>query len=199
MGLLKQAGDLVYTFRFLTLLVTPFNKTEAYKAGIIDENGKRLKDFDLDRMENRMKYKDAYTPFHRLVFNVKRLMGKVPGGKSRLASYAAALYLIKEKFSVSEKKLLSGLKEIGVDPTDLMVEESQWFILEDGRLSPGVYKTTINKVFNSTCDEMVYPNDKIMVDENAYPVGDIFGINIYEATHIRTKQKIYITANEIVR
>ena len=199
MGLLKQAGDLIYTFRFLTLLVTPFENTEAYKAGIIDENGKRLKSFDLDRLENRMKYKDAYTPFHRLVFNVKRLMAKVPGGRSRLASYAAALYLIKEKFSISEKKLLSGLKEMGVDPTDLMVEESQWFLLEDGRLSPGVYKTTIHKVFNSTCEELIYPGDKIMVGEDAHPVGDIFGINIYEATHRRTNQKIYITANEIVR
>jgi hypothetical protein len=199
MGILKQAGDLIYTFRFLTLLVTPFENTEAYKAGIIDENGKRLKSFDLDRLENRMKYKDAYTPFHRLVFNVKRLMAKVPGGRSRLASYAAALYLIKEKFSISEKKLLSGLKEMGVDPTDLMVEESQWFLLEDGRLSPGVYKTTIHKVFNSTCEELVYPGDKIMVGEDAHPVGDIFGINIYEATHRRTNQKIYITANEIVR
>jgi hypothetical protein len=88
---------------------------------------------------------------------------------------------------------------MGVDPTDLMVEESQWFLLEDGRLSPGVYKTTIHKVFNSTCEELVYPGDKIMVGEDAHPVGDIFGINIYEATHRRTNQKIYITANEIVR
>ena len=199
MGLLKQAGDLVYTFRFLTLLVTPFENTEAYKAGIIDENGKRRKEFNLDRMENREKYRNVYTPFHRLVFNVKRLMGKVPGGRSRLASYAAALYLIKEKFSVSEKKLLSGLKEVGVDPLDLMVEESQWFLLKDGRLSPGVYKTTIHKVFNSTCEEMILPGDKIMVGEDAHPVGDIFGINIYEATHKRSNQKIYITANEIRR
>lgn len=199
MGFLKRTGDLIYTFRFLTLLVTPFEKTEAYKAGIIDEKGKRLKSFNLDRMEDREKYKNAYTPFHRLVFNVKKLMGKAPGGRSRLASYAAALYLIKEKFSVSEKKLLSGLKEIGVDPTDMMVEESQWFLLEDGRLSPGVYKTTFAKVLNKTCDELVYSGDKILVGEDAYPIGNVFGINIYEATHKPTRQKIYITANEIVR
>ena len=40
MGLLKSAGDLVYTFRFLALLVTPFNKTKAFEKGIIDEKGK---------------------------------------------------------------------------------------------------------------------------------------------------------------
>ena len=40
MSILKRAADLVYTFRFLKLLVTPFNKTKAFELGIIDENGK---------------------------------------------------------------------------------------------------------------------------------------------------------------
>jgi len=31
------------------------------------------------------------------------------------------------------------------------------------------------------------------------PVGDFFGVNIYEARHIRTKQKIYITSHEILK
>ena len=43
MGMIKRAADLVYTFRFLTLLVTPFEKTEAFKLGILDKNGKKLK------------------------------------------------------------------------------------------------------------------------------------------------------------
>ena len=73
MGLIKQAGDLVYTFRFLRLLTTKFEDTEAYKAGIIDENGKRLKSFDLNTMDNRNTYKNYYTPFHRLVFNIKNV------------------------------------------------------------------------------------------------------------------------------
>ena len=43
MGIIKRAADLVYTFRFLKLLVTSFDKTAAFKLGIIDEKGKRLK------------------------------------------------------------------------------------------------------------------------------------------------------------
>lgn len=93
MGMLQRAGDLIYTFRFLTLLVTPFEKTKAFELGIIDEDGKRIKSVKLDDREK----KGAYTPFHRLVFNVKKLIAKAPGGKSSVASYAAALYLIKEK------------------------------------------------------------------------------------------------------
>ena len=74
MGILKSAADLVYTIRFLKLLTTPIKETETYKAGIIDEKGKRRKDFDMGNMENRDKYRDYYTPFHRLVFNIKKTM-----------------------------------------------------------------------------------------------------------------------------
>ena len=63
MSLIKRAGDLVYTFRFLALLVTKFEDTEAYKLGIIDENGKRRKDFNLSIMKNREDYANYYTPF----------------------------------------------------------------------------------------------------------------------------------------
>ena len=196
MGLIKQAGDLVYTFRFLTLLVTPFDKTKAYEAGIIDEDGKRLKSFD--KTKDSEAYRNYYTPFHRLVFNVKRLMSKVPGGGSRLASYAAALYLIKENYSVSEKKILKSLSEAGIDPTDLLAEENNWFVLESGQLSPGVYKLRYEKVTDPV-DLTLLPNDKVMVGENAMPVGEMFGINIYEATHIRSKQKVYVTSLELLR
>ena len=93
MGLLSRAGDLVYTFRFLKLLITPFNKTKAFELGIIDEDGVRQKSVKMDSTEK----KSAFTTFHRLVFNIKKIMAKAPGGGSRLASYAAALFLIKEK------------------------------------------------------------------------------------------------------
>jgi len=198
MGIIKRAGDLVYTFRFLTLLTTPFDKTKAFEFGIIDADGKRNKDFNTNTMEEREAYKNFYTPFHRLVFNVKRLMAKAPGGSSRVASYAAALYLIKENYSVSEKKILKGLADIGIDSTDLLAEENQWFVLENSQLSPGVYILKNEKIIDNV-DVMVAKGSKVKVSEDALPVGDIFGINIYEATHIRTNKKVYITSSEIVR
>jgi hypothetical protein len=84
------ALDLFYTFQFLKRLTTPFNKTDAFKEGLIDANGKLLKS------PKSLKEKDAYTSFDRLTFNLKRLLGKLPGGKSTIASYAAALFLLKE-------------------------------------------------------------------------------------------------------
>ena len=199
MGIVKRAGDLVYTFRFLKLLTTAFEDTEAYKLGIIDQKGNRIKSFDLGDMYNRQNYKEYYTPFHRLVFNIKKLMSKVPGGGSSLASYAAALYLIKEKFSISDSKIEKALMEAGVDILDFMIEQSTWFVLEDGRLSPGSYMIKHEKVLNSSMDEVVKPNDLVRVDENCYPVGEIFGLSVYEATHSKTKQKVYVTIGELAR
>ena len=196
MGLIKQAGDLVYTFRFLRLLTTKFEDTEAYKAGIIDENGKRLKSFDLNTMDNRNTYKNYYTPFHRLVFNIKKIMEKVPGGGSRLASYAAALYLLKEHFGVKEKEIN---KSLNVDPLDFMLEQTEWFVLEDMRLSPGSYKVLSEKLLNDTYDEVVLPRDKVSVGEDCYPVGEMFGLNIYEVTHCKTRKNIYVAVSELSR
>ena len=78
MGLLKSLADIVYTIRFLKLLVTPIEDTEAFKAGIVDENGKRRKEFTDNTIENREALRDHYTAFHRLVFNIKKLMAKAP-------------------------------------------------------------------------------------------------------------------------
>ena len=64
----SRAIDAFITFRFLKLLVTPFNKTEAFKLGIINDRGKVLRRYKtLERIEERQ----AYTILHRLVFNIK--------------------------------------------------------------------------------------------------------------------------------
>ena len=197
MGLIKSAADLAYTFRFLALLVTPFNKTKAYEKGIIDENGKRLKKPPFSSIEDRQDYQNYYTRFIRLGFNIKKLLAKAPGGKSRIASYAAALYLIKEDFGVSERKIKQGLNEYGVDFNDFLAENTQWFMLEDRELSPGVYTLSENKVLCNTYEEIAFKGDRIRIKDEAFPIGDIFGLDIYEAIHMPTNQKIFVTAGEI--
>ena len=46
---------------------------------------------------------------------------------------------------------------------------------------------------------MVWPKDQVRIDEECFPVGDVFGVDIYEATHIKTNQNIFITASELIR
>jgi hypothetical protein len=197
MGLIKSAGDLVYTFRFLKLLVTKFEESDAYKAGIIDADGNKIKDFNMSTQANRDAYSSSYTPFIRLVFNIKKIMAKAPGGGSKIASYAAALYLLKERYGISDSKIEQSIKEVGLDPTDFMVEQTQWFVLEDGRLSPGTYKLVNDKMVNSTFEEAAKAKETVRVGLDAYPIGDLFGLNIYEATHVKTNQQVYITIGEL--
>tara|TARA_R110000868_G_scaffold15050_1_gene69105 strand:+ start:938 stop:1537 length:600 start_codon:yes stop_codon:yes gene_type:complete len=199
MGLIKQAGDLVYTFRFLRLLTTSFEDTEAFKNGIIDAEGNRLKTFSLDTMDNRDTYRDYYTPFHRLVFNIKKLIAKAPGGSTKFASYASALYLLKEKYNIPDNKINDSLKTVGVDSLDFLSEQSSWFVLEDKRLSPGVYKIMNSKMLNTSLEEIVNVRDKVKISERCYPIGDVFGLDVYEAVHLRTNQQIYVTIGELAR
>lgn len=94
MGILATAGNIYFVYSFLKRLVTPFNKTKAFELGIIDENGKVLRRKSQLKTEEE---RDAYTLSDRLVWNLKRLIEKIPLGKTRLASFAAALYLLKEQ------------------------------------------------------------------------------------------------------
>jgi len=195
MGIVKRAADLAYTFRMIRMLVLDWKDWDAYKLGIIGEDGKRNKNVTLDDDEK----KSAYTPFIRLCANIKRLVNKIPGGSTKLGSFAAALFLIKEKYNVSDRDLEKIIKEAGVDPLDMLAENAQWFVLNDKQLSPGIYRIREDKLLNGTCDEIVWNKDQIRINDDTYPVGDVFGIDIYEATHIRTKQTIYVAADEIYK
>ncbi len=84
--------DNLIAFRTLYMLVTPFKDTQAYKLGIIDEKGNNLKKFSTLTSNE----KDAYTYLHRLVFNLKKLINRLPGGENRIKSVIAAFWLIKE-------------------------------------------------------------------------------------------------------
>lgn len=89
------------------MLVTPFNQTDAFKLGIIDADGTLLiKPSNFETVEQ----KEAYTYLDRLVFNLKRMLSKLPGGDSKLKNIVAAFYLIKEAYEnvtqIDENKLV---------------------------------------------------------------------------------------------
>jgi len=195
MGLLKKAADTVYAFRFIRMLVLDWKDWDAYKAGIIDENGKRVKSVKIDNLEKS----STWTPFIRLCANIKRIISKAPGGGSRLGSFAAALYLIKEKTGMTDKELKQICEKVGIESLDFLNENSEWFVVEDKQLSHGVYRIRDSKVLNSTIEEMCNAKDQIRILEDCYPIGDVFGVDIYEATHMRTNQKVYVTIREIYK
>ena len=83
----SRGVDLLITYRIMKLLVTPFDKQEAFKYGIIDKQGKVLKPW---RTLKGSKEKSSYTMLHRFIFNLKRILQKAGlGGK--LGTFAVAL------------------------------------------------------------------------------------------------------------
>ena len=93
----SRAFDTFVTYKIISALVTDWEDMPAFEHGIIDKKGKLL------RKTNTLKTNDeknSYTLFHRLVFNLKRLIQKLPGGSSKLASFAGGLFLIKEEIDV---------------------------------------------------------------------------------------------------
>jgi len=195
MGIVKTAADLTYTFRFIRMLVMDWKEWDAYKLGLIDENGKRNRNEKLDSTEK----KAAYTPFIRLCANIKRLVSSVPGGGSKLGSFASALFLIKEQYNLNDSNVDSICKKIGINKLDIVLESNNWYMLDDGSIAPGIYRIHENKLINKTCDDIVWKKDQIRIEDNCHPVGEVFGIPIYEAVHLRTNQKLFVTSNEIYR
>ena len=196
----SPAIDAFITFRFLKLLVTPFNKTEAFKLGIIDERGKVLRKYKtLERVSERQ----AYTILHRLVFNVKKLIEKLPGGKSRLASYAAALFLIKEHVNeyhdsdgpLIEKEFYKYLKD-----NDLL-EEEDGEIREEITFADKLLKGTYKLVQDVGVDEddkvIGKKGDTVTVYSDTVPTDSVMGQDVYKVIHDKTKDELLITIEDI--
>ena len=92
---MSQAIDNLIAYRVLTMLVKPFSETDAFKLGIIDNKGKNLiKPTSFHTQEQR----EAYTFLHRLVFNMKKIINRLPGGESKLKSLVSAYFLIREYY-----------------------------------------------------------------------------------------------------
>jgi len=106
--------DLFLVYQFIRRLATPFEKWDAYKEGVIDKDGKVI----VDKKDRTPAQKKSWKTFDVMIANIKKLLAKVPGGSSRLASYAAALYLIREWNHFSNNSLLTE------DVTEEQINES---------------------------------------------------------------------------
>lgn len=197
MAIFQRAVDIYYTFRFLRQLVTPWKETKAFKLGLVDENGKVL------RKARTPEEKDAYTLFFRLVYNIKRLLNKVPFGKTKLASYAAALWLIHENTKMSKTAIYEGFKAFleqeGVELDNTLSESKTWMLKEENLL-PGKYKLSEHIVSPTTGEVVAFKGSMILVNEaSSIPQAEFEGVNIYSVYHVSSKQKIYVTVEDIYR
>ena len=151
---------------------------------------------------NTIEKKNSYTILHKLVFNIKRIFAKVPGLRTKVGTYAAALFLLKDTFKESvddpdvfEKEFMKYLKEEGVEFDDSISEE----VIGFGELLPkGEY--TLNKDILSKEDEDedgAKKGDKVLAIEDTGPEDTILGMNIFPVLHLKSKEKIFVSLEDI--
>lgn len=120
--------DNLIAYRVLMMLVTPFEDSDAYKLGIIDKTGKNLiKSSELSTSEQ----KDAYTYLHRLVFNLKKILNKLPGGDSKLKNIVAALWLLKETYEGRHNSALLEETLTSIIESNVILVEETIFVTEN--------------------------------------------------------------------
>jgi len=192
-----RAIDLFVTYRFIKLLTTPFEKTDAFKMGIIDKDGNRLPK-KLYKIDER----NAYTVLHKLVFNIKKLFQKVPGLRTKVGTYAAALFLLKDTFKehvedpkMFEKEFLKYLEENNIELDDSIAEEVS---LDNGKLSKGIYVLTQDVVSTEDEEEIeALEGDEVEAFEDTPAADTILGVDVFPVIHTKTKQKIFVSAEDI--
>ena len=203
-----RAVDLFVTYRFIKLLTTPFDKTEAFKLGIIDEKGNRIMPDPVGGVRQTKPAtlgttaeKNAYTILHKLIFNIKKIFSKVPGLRTKVGTYAAALFLLKDTFKESvddpdmfEKEFMKYLKEEGHELDNTMSEE----VIGFGEVLPKGEYTLVNDILNKEEEELTAKiGDKVETFEDEPPVDTILGVEIFPVIHMKTKEKIYVSLEDI--
>ena len=197
-----RAVDLFVTYRFLKLLTTPFNKTDAFKFGIIDKDGNRIKNEDGSvEVLRTPDEKGAYTILHKLIFNIKKLFAKVPGLRTKVGTYAAALFLLKDTFKehvedpdVFEKEFMKYLKEEGYELDDSISEE----VIGFGEILPKGKYVLVTDILNKEEEELsAKKGDEVVAYDDEAPIDTVLGVEIFPVVHVKTQEKIYVSLEDI--
>ena len=199
-----RAIDLFVTYRFLRLLTTPFEDTDAFKLGIIDGKGNRIKKPNSTKPLvplNTTEQKNSYTILHKLVFNIKKIFGKVPGLRTKLGTYAAALFLLKDTFKESvndpdmfEKEFMKFLKENDIQLDDEISEE----VIGFGEVLPKGEYVLVNDILNKEDEELsAAKGDKVIAYKDEAPVDTVLGVEIFPVVHVKSQEEIYVSLEDI--
>ena len=188
-----RAVDLFVTYRFLKLLTTPFNKQEAYKLGVIDKDGNRILQDKSTKPAVELSttaLKNSYTILH-----------KVPGLRSKVGTYAAALFLLKDTFKegvedpdVFEKQFMNYLQEQGIELDGEISEEVIGF---GEQLPKGRYRLK-QDILNKQEEELsAKKGDTVIAFDDEAPVDTVLGVDIFPVVHEKTQEKIYVSLEDI--
>lgn len=181
----ESVVDAFVAYKFLRLLTTPFKDTDAFKLGIIDEKGNILKK---RKQLKSGKEKAAYTIFHTLIWNIKKLLEKLPAGQTRLGSFAAGLWILKEHTGWSEQDIETCLYEhnpsLGFNSHfHMLLNESE----ESDYLEAGEYVVTHD---TDTPAMPLKVGDKFRLTSRTKATGTILGQKVFRIKTLDNKEGI---------
>ena len=182
--------DALIAYRVLKLLVTPFNRTKAFKFGIIDDKGKVLiksknflKTFSSQELP---KAREAYTLLIRFVFNLKRLLGKVGIRGPITTSAAAAVAFFKEENGENlevEKTVYKHLRENGFE---FEIKENY-----GEPFKPGTYRVN-RDITDLEGDIVININEEVIFEGNT---DTIMGYDVFKYRNVYlTTEDLYANA-----
>ncbi len=183
-----SALDVMIAYKFVKILATPWEKTDAYKLNIIDDKGGVLiKRKDLKTGTQ----KKAYTLIHRLVWNLKKLLDKLPPTRTKLGSFATALWLLKEEWGLDKNSTLledSFLDYVNISSNSSLLSESKNKIIKTGDYI----------IRNGVSYEGIKEQDTITIRKTK-PVGHILGVQLVEGIHKNTGKKVILSYEDLLR
>lgn len=137
-----------------------FDAWPSFKTGVINDKGEIL----IKKQDRSREQRDSFGKFDLMILKLKKLLAKIPGGSTKLASYAAALWLIKENNEYADEALMEQQLLLYINYIKENVDVNKKFDLmfEDGivnsvgagkidgigigpRGEPGLNKTQMNK------------------------------------------------------
>ena len=173
--------DVVIAYTFIKDLTISFNKTKAFEYKIIDKDGNFLvKNSDATSQQKK------YWPNKLTViaWNIKRILTKVAIGRSSIASFATALYLLKEEMGESSMNV----KKPEIELVQFMEKT--------------IYSSNREKMINDAFSSCLLPRvmeggeysvfgEKVLVKEDQKPFRYLMGVPLYEAKTKEGKKIVF--------
>ena len=162
------AVDIYVAYRFIKGLTIKWKSWDAYKEGVIDEDGKVIVEPD----DRTRKQKNSYGAFNRLIASVKRVFNKVPFVRSKIGSFAAALWLLREE----AKK--NGASEVDIERMFIsqVFEEGEF---DSCNIKEDVTHNTIPRGTYHVTDDISETNEIIKLGEDINSFSSELGVPLF--------------------
>ena len=160
--------DTFIAYKFVKIISTPWKDTDAYKLGIVDENGKILKKRGTLKTKEE---KSAYPSiFYTLCWNLKKLMDRVPvlNLKSKPGALVASVMLLREVCAkdVTDPSIIDDLVKEELSKRGMHISMISESASNPKAISSGTYSVR---------------GRMISIDSDLLPIDECFGHPVYKS------------------